>query len=216
MLGMDKNLFFSFKFNQKLNSRGLFFLFCLQMVSTLAVFWCSLQSLEQIVFSLFPSRRMRIIRILHFSRYLETCKWQVQIAGGGSDICVLVWTLPVLSAYIKKVLGLPPPLSPKEGNTFTHWHGCANAHLHHPATFVRDKCVSSTPHKLKWERFVIWIEAKQFKYPSLTPHTSCVTTFHACVVPSFPGSLVLNWWHFFSQWHGSFRTQFSNVCLVRF
>lgn len=43
----------------------------------------------------------------------------------------------------------------------------------------------------------IWIEAKQFKYPSLTPHTNYVTTFHGCVVLGFTHSPVLNWQHFF-------------------
>lgn len=108
-----------------------------------------------------------------------------------------MWTFSTLSVYIKKVLGLPPVYLLRKENTFTHWHRCSNAALHHTATFVRDKCISSTPHKLKWERFIIWIEAKQFKYLSLTPHTNCVTTFHACVMPSFADSPVLNWLHFF-------------------
>lgn len=43
----------------------------------------------------------------------------------------------------------------------------------------------------------IWIEAKQFKYPSLTPHTNYVTTFHGCVVLGFTHSPVLNWQCFF-------------------
>lgn len=43
----------------------------------------------------------------------------------------------------------------------------------------------------------IWIEAKQFKYLSLTPYTNYVTTFHGCVVPGFTHSPVLNWQHFF-------------------
>lgn len=63
--------------------------------------------------------------------------------------------------------------------------------------FVRDKCVSSTPHKLKWKRFVIWIEAKQFKNPSVVPCSNYVTVIHVCVVPSLKENPVLNWLGFF-------------------
>lgn len=96
-----------------------------------------------------------------------------------------------ISAYTE-VLGLFPHPSPwiyllKTENTFTRWHGCSDAHLHHTATSVGDKCVSSAPHKLKWKRFIIWTEAKQFKNPTHKLHEyllcSCGSKFHrqSCV-----------------------------------
>lgn len=73
----------------------------------------------------------------------------------------LVWT-SAFSAYIKKVLGLPQVYLVRKENTFTHWHGCLDAPLHHTTAFARDKCVSSTPHKLKWKRFNLdWSQTVQ-------------------------------------------------------
>lgn len=127
----------------------------------------------------------------------------------------LVWT-SAFSAYIKKVLGLPQVYLVRKENTFTHWHGCLDAPLHHTAAFARDKCVSSTPHKLKWKRFNLdWSQTVQISVTYSTHKLCdylpwwCGCCFHTQCSVKLTTFLVY-------QWCRCFRLGFSNVWLLRF